>query len=89
MFDGFRKNYDKWYRIFREYSDRFVYATDTGTGQSPEKMKQLSQNVLRFLSTDDEFDFNTLYVARGIKLEKEHLESKLNKIPKWIKNLFI
>ena len=79
MFDGFRTHYDKWYGIFRKYSDRFVYATDASTLQTAERMSYLAQNVLRFLQTDDVFDFSTEHVAHGIGLEQEHLENMLYK----------
>jgi predicted TIM-barrel fold metal-dependent hydrolase len=78
MFDGFRKNYDDWYSIFRKHSNRFLFATD-GTGSNLERITTLTNNVLRFLQTDDEFNFNTLYVAKGIKLENEYLENILHK----------
>jgi hypothetical protein len=76
MFDGFRKNYDDWYSIFRKHSNRFLFATD-GTGSNLERITTLTNNVLRFLQTDDEFNFNTLYVAKGIKLENEYLENSV------------
>lgn len=79
MFDGFRLYYDQWYRIFREYSDRFVYATDNSTSYSQEEMTELAQNVLRFLATEDAFDFTEVNVAHGIKLERPHLENILYK----------
>ncbi len=79
MFDGFRTHYDQWYRIFREYSDRFLYATDTATSYSEEGMHQMAQKVLRFLQTDDVFRFSDENVAHGIRLEQEHLENILHK----------
>lgn len=83
MFDGFKTHYDKWYNIFRKYSDRFVYATDASTTQSSEEMSYIAGNVLRFLQTDNVFgftnDFSNDYVAHGIKLEQEHLENILYK----------
>lgn len=78
MFGGFGKYYDKWYNIFRKYSDRFVYATDASTSQTSERRAFLSQSVLRFLQTDDVFDFSN-YEAHGIKLEQEHLDNILYK----------
>lgn len=80
MFDGFRTAYDQWHRIFREYSDRFVYATDACTCQSRESMSWLAQDVLRFLQTEETFPFYcTQHVAHGIGLEKEPLENILYK----------
>ena len=79
MFDGFRTHYDRWYTIFRKYSDRFVYATDAAATYSASYMTQLAQNVLRFLQTDEEFHFSDRNIARGIRLEQEHLENILHK----------
>lgn len=77
MFDGFRIYYDKWYRIFRKFSDRFMFATDASTSHSKEEMMSLSQRVLRFLQTEEEFAFSYANTAHGIGLEKEHLENIL------------
>lgn len=79
MFDGFRAQYDRWSSIFRTYSDRFVYATDASTTYSREEMSNLAQNVLRFLQTDDVFDFPGGHVAHGLGLEQAHLENILYK----------
>ena len=78
MLDGFRLNYDKWYRIFRTYSDRFIYATDTSTSSPEERMNGLAQGVLRFLQTDDEFAQGK-NLAHGVRLEQPHLENMLYK----------
>lgn len=77
MFDGFRLHYDRWYRIFRQYSDRFVYATDNATVYTREEMAELARNVWRFLATVDEFDFTEVNRAHGIGLEQPHLENIL------------
>lgn len=77
MFNGFRHHYDKWYRIFRTYSDRFVYATDTSTTYDDSDLEYLAENVWRFLATDDQFDFSDSVRIHGIALEKEHLENVL------------
>ena len=76
MLNGFRMNYDKWYRIFRTYSDRFIYATDTSTSSPEEGMSRLAQSVLRFLQTDDAFEVGR-YSTRGMKLEQKYLENML------------
>jgi len=77
MFDGFKTRYEQWYRIFRVYSDRFVYATDAATTQPTENMSRRAEHVLKFLSTDEEFIFNGKYATRGIRLDAEHLENIL------------
>ena len=79
MFDGFRTHYAAWHRLFRKYSDRFVYATDAATAQPAEKMSARAQSVLRFLSTDDRFTFADTYQVHGIRLEQGHLENILHK----------
>ncbi len=73
MMDGFRTHYDKWYRIFRDYSDRFLYATDA-TMSVGTRVDTLAQAVLRFLTTDDTFETPGNHVAHGIALEQEHLD---------------
>lgn len=79
MFDGFRTHYDSWFKIFRRYSDRFLYATDASTTYSTEGMTGIAQKVLRFLSTDDIFAYSDKNTAHGIKLEREHLDNILYK----------
>lgn len=79
MFDGFRTHYEKWYTIFRKYSDRFVYATDNLTTNPGDFIDENAQYVLRFLQTDDEFEVRVNHRARGIKLEQEYLENVLYK----------
>lgn len=79
MFDGFRRQYDRWRRIFRNYADRFVYATDGSTSCTREEMTDLSEKVLRFLQTGDVFAFSDLYTARGVCLEQEALENILHR----------
>jgi len=79
MFDGFRTHYDKWYAIFRKYSDRFIYATDASTTQSDDSMSNRAKSVLRFLQTDDTFSYANVHTAHGIKLEPSHLENILYK----------
>jgi len=80
MFSDFMSEHGKWYDIFRKYSDRFIYATDTTI---PVTSESLSDNrvqwVLRFLETDEEFEMNSTVITRGIKLEKCHLENILYK----------
>jgi len=73
MFEGFRLNYEKWYSLFRKYSDRFIYATDASNRASDGWTSHLARDVLRFLNTDEEFEFSDGYIAKGIKLEEEHL----------------
>ncbi|MBR3998727.1 MAG: hypothetical protein IKI93_10345, partial [Clostridia bacterium] len=77
MFDGFRIYHVQWCRIFRKYSNRFMFATDVSTSQPTEYMTNLSEKVLRFLQTEDEFAFSAANTAHGIGLEKEHLENIL------------
>ena len=79
MFEGFGEHYEKWSTIFRKHSDRFFYATDAATSYSKEGMYGLAQKVLRFLKTDDVFNFSDKYVAHGLKLEGQHLENVLYK----------
>ncbi len=79
MFDGFRTHYDAWHRIFREFSDRFLFATDASAAYSNGTMSSLAQRVLRFLMTEDTFDYSDRNVAHGIALEREHLERILYK----------
>lgn len=79
MFEGFRAHYDRWRDIFRTYSDRFVFATDTSTTYSSEDMTDLAGRVLKFLQTDEEFRFSRYYNAHGIALEGEQLENVLYK----------
>lgn len=79
MFEGFRTHYDKWFNIFREYSHRFVYATDADMKSSAEQLNNGAQCVLRFLKTDDEFAVPQDHFAKGIKLEKKYLENILFK----------
>ena len=79
MFNGYRENYAKWYGIFRKFSDRFVYATDVAATSSDEYRSRIAGNVLRFLETDDEFDYSDTVRAHGIKLESGPLENILHK----------
>lgn len=79
MFNGFSAHYEKWYRIFREYSDRFLYATDAATNQPAHKMSARADSVLRFLQTDEQFTFADSYHVHGIRLEQTHLENILFK----------
>jgi len=79
MFDGFSSHYDAWYRIFRNHSDRFVYATDAATTQPAEKMAHRAESVLKFLETDEKFLFAGTNSVHGIQLEREHLENILHK----------
>ena len=73
MFNGFRENYEKWYEIFRKYSKRFVFATDASTHSSAGYMSSIPARVMRFLTTDDEFDYSDTVFTHGIKLEAEPL----------------
>ena len=73
MMDGFRTHYDKWYRLFRDYSDRFLYATDA-TMSVGTRVDTLAQAVLRFLTTDDVFESPGNHETHGIALEQEHLD---------------
>ncbi len=74
MFDGFRKHYDAWYHIFRQYSDRILYATDATMSTGLAYVDSLAQNVYRFLTTADTFEVPGNYVAHGIQLEDAHLD---------------
>jgi predicted TIM-barrel fold metal-dependent hydrolase len=77
MFNGFRTHYEKWYRIFRQYSNRFLFATDAATHATPESLQNRAGYVLRFLKTDDEYFVRENCTAHGIRLEQEHLEKIL------------
>ena len=77
MFAGFKHHYEKWYEIFRKYSNRFLFATDTGLGNIG-YATLLAENELRFLKTTDEFETPGNYQTRGIALEKEHLDKILS-----------
>lgn len=79
MHVGFRTYYEKWYDIFRKYSDRFLYATDASMISNDEGMNTIAQRVLRFLRTDDEFEIAGNRLSHGIKLEQSHLENILYK----------
>ena len=79
MFDGFRTHYEKWYGIFRKYSDRFIFATDATMSVSSDYLNSLAQYVLRFLTTEDEFAVHGNHSAKGIALEEIHLENILYK----------
>ncbi len=79
MHDGFRTCYEKWYDIFRKYSDRFLYATDASMSSYDSGMDGMAQGVLRFLETDDEFEVPGKHFSRGIKLEQNYLENVLYK----------
>ena len=79
MFIGFSTHYDKWFKLFRKYSDRFVYATDVATEQPMHKMSARADSVLRFLETGEEFTFADNYHVHGIQLEQQHLENILYK----------
>ncbi len=79
MFDGFRHYYDKWYDIFRKYSDRFLFATDADMAYGKNDCNRPATNVLRFLETNDEFETPANHFAHGIALEKEPLENVLYK----------
>ena len=74
MMEGFRAHHEKWYRIFREYSDRFLYATDASMNATPEYTGTRAGGVLRFLSTMDTFSVPGNRVAQGVGLEQTHLE---------------
>ena len=74
MMDGFCTYYHKWYRIFREYSDRFLYATDATMHVGGTRVDTLAQSVRRFLETDDVFESPGNHKTHGIALEQEHLE---------------
>lgn len=79
MFKGFRANYEKWYNIFREYSNRFLYATDANMIYPDAHLNDLAQNSMKFFKTDDEFVVQGNRIAKGIKLEKEYLENIMYK----------
>ena len=81
MMQGFYANYDAWYRIFREYSDRFLYATDANVSTKAEHVNRLAKDVLRFLSTDDEFEITVkrYITTKGICLQDEQLDNVLYK----------
>ena len=79
MFNGFRTHYEKWCRIFRSYSDRFVFATDAATNAAAESLQNRVGYVRRFLETDDEYFVRENCTAHGVKLEHEHLEKILYK----------
>lgn len=81
MFEGFKAHYDKWYEIFRKYSDRFIFATDITLTAPDIRINSLSRYVKRFLETDDEFVAENVggRIIKGIKLEENHLENILYK----------
>lgn len=79
MFAGFSKHYDRWCDIFRNYSDRFLFATDASVTYTADYMSGLAHRVLRFLTTDDVFNYTDEYVAHGINLSGEHLENMLHR----------
>ncbi|MBQ4094003.1 MAG: hypothetical protein IJC61_03065 [Oscillospiraceae bacterium] len=79
MFEGFAAHYDKWHRLFRTYSDRFVFATDASLSDPHAHAETAAASVLRFLQTDDVFETPRGRVAHGIKLEPQHLENILYK----------
>ncbi len=79
MFTGFRLYRDKWYDIFRRYSNRILFATDATTTDGIDCMDNFAQKVLQFLRTDDIFDVPGKNIAHGIKLEKEYLDNILYK----------
>lgn len=79
MFAGFSKHYDRWCDIFRNYSDRFLFATDASVTYTADYMSGLAHRVLRFLTTDDVFNYIDEYVAHGINLSGEHLENMLHR----------
>ena len=79
MFEGYRANYDAWYRIFRVYSDRFLFATDTSPAYLDGGMRDLARKVRRFLETDDVYAYSDKITAHGIKLEQAHLDNILYK----------
>ncbi len=73
MFDGYRTHYEDWYRIFRQYSDRIVFATDACMDSGSDYSGRLADNVSRFLTTTDAFETPGNHQAHGIALEDEHL----------------
>ena len=78
MFDGFRTYYDKWYAIFRKYSERFLYATDKSSIASVERLKVIPEKVMTFLQTDETAELGK-HIIHGIKLESEYLDNILYK----------
>ena len=79
MFSGFKKHHGEWSRIFREYSTRFLYATDMTFPMGTDYAAGSANLVLKFLETDEEFDVRVGHSAKGIKLEEEYLENILYK----------
>lgn len=79
MFDGFRTHYEKWHRLFRVYSDRFLYATDATMTTSRNRMGRVSESVLKFLNSGEVFVFGGGGgpEVHGIDLEQEHLDRVL------------
>ena len=81
MFGDFMQDYDKWCGIFREYSDRFLYATDVTLPLTSESMTgEIAEYVLKFLETDEAFRISYANIdSRGVKLEGERLDNMLYK----------
>ena len=79
MFAGFKAHYDKWYGIFRKYSERFVYATDMTLPNHLGFLTASAELVLKFLETDEEFEVRGNHFTKGIKLESEYLDNILYK----------
>ncbi len=78
MFEGFGKHYDKWFDIFRTYSDRFLFATDADLSYGEAQATDMVENITRFLCTKDEFTTIRNYKTKGIALEKNKLENILS-----------
>ena len=80
MLKGFYAHYDKWYRIFREYSDRFMFATDGTINTSVNYVSGIAKLLLDFLTTDKIIEEpKRNIITKGMNLEKEHLDNMLYK----------
>ncbi len=78
MFTGYYNHYNEWHGIFRKYSDRFMFATDTDMHFGAEHGGELAEYELRYLSTDDEYVTLGNRTTRGIALCGEELENILS-----------
>ncbi|MBE6778866.1 MAG: hypothetical protein E7541_05715 [Ruminococcaceae bacterium] len=74
MFDGFGAHYDTWRRLFSDYADRFLFATDATMSVAGDYVASLAHHVWRFLTTEDTFTVPGNHTAHGIALEQDRLD---------------
>ena len=79
MYQGFTERADFFRGFFLRYADRIQFGTDTDCDDPAHKYgTKMRDNIMRFLSTDDRFDFAGLDV-KGFKLPEDVVEQIMSR----------